>query len=111
MSSFIIGSLYYPTWNNIAWSQPLGPGTAVFPGPNDGSFGYPGDQIRMQESGQGLWTAGCLHWFDDFQIFRDYDTGLQMSAALQCCPICSFLVREYNPYEIIFEVPQYSILV
>lgn len=111
MSSFVIGSLYQPQWHNIAWSQPGGVGTTVYPGPNDGPFGYPQNQILMQESGQGLWTAGCNHWFLTWLLFRDYDTVTQMSAAIQCCNVCSFIVRVYEPYELIFEVPQYSILV
>jgi hypothetical protein len=110
VSSFVIGSLYYPNWNNIAWSQAT-IGGAVLPGPNDGSFGYPQNQILMQESGQGLWTAGCAHWFDDFQIFRDYDTVAQSSAAIQCCPVCSFIIRVYEPYEEIFDTVRFPILV
>ena len=112
MSSFVIGSLYQPKWNGIAWSQPGGPSTTVYPQQNNGPFtAYPVPGQFFGESSQALWRAGCGHGFDEFLIFRDYDEGLQMSAALQCCSICTYIVREYNPFEIIFEVPQYSILV
>lgn len=106
-----IGSLYIPNWNNIAWVQPFGTGTTVFPQQNTGSFGYPVPGVTMQEPGQGLWTAGCSHWFDSFQIFRDVNNCTGESAAIQCCPVCSYVIRTYSPYEVIFDPIQHYILV
>lgn len=107
----MIGGLYIPNWNNIGWQQPFGLGTTVFPQQNTGSFGYPVPGITMQEPGQGLWTAGCGHWFDEFQIFRDVNNCTNQSAAIQCCPVCTYVIRTYSPYEIIFDPVQYAILV
>jgi hypothetical protein len=104
--------LYNPKWNNIAWTQPGGVGTQVFPAQNNGPFtNYPVPGQFFGESGQALWRAGCQHGFDDFQVFRDYDSSTSMSAAIQCCPICTFIIAIIEPYENIFSVTMYPILV
>ena len=110
MSSFVIGSLYIPDYHGIAWSQPGGVGSAVLPGPNDGSFGYPGNQLRMQESGSGLWVSSCQHWLDAWQIFRDVDNNGQ-SVAIIACPVCSNIQRVISPYEAIYDTIQYPIII
>lgn len=107
-----IGNLYDPHWNHIDWSQPGGTGTKVFPAQNDGPFlDYPVPGQFIAEAGEALWRAGCGHGFDDFQVFRDYDDVTSMSAAIQCCPICTFIVAIIEPYELISDVRQYPILV
>jgi hypothetical protein len=111
MSSFVVGSLYIPNYQGIAWSQPGGVGTTVYPQQNTGSFGYPENQILMQEPGQGLWVSPCGHWLDTWQVFRDYDTAAQSSAAIQTCPMCSYINRVYEPYEEIFDTVRFPILV
>ena len=107
----VVGTLLYPNWNNIAWEQPLGAGTTVYPQQQVNTpftqFPVPGQTWAEI----GLWTAGCGHWFNDFMIFRGYNICTQQSAALQTCSVCTFLIRTYSPYEIIFETPQYAILV
>jgi hypothetical protein len=105
-----LGSLYITNYQGIAWSQPI-PGGTVYPQQNTGPFGYPGNQILMQEPGQGLWTSGCGHWWDCIQVFRDYDSDAQQSAAVLCCPLCSFLIRVVEPYELIEDPIQYMILI
>lgn len=111
MSSFVIGSLYIKNNNGIAWSQPGGPGTTVYPQQNDGSFGYPGNFILMQEQGSGLWVSGCSHWWDCMSVYKDYDTVSQKSAAIFCCPLCGYLIRVVEPYELIENPVQYAILI
>jgi len=109
-SSFVVGSLYQPRWNGIAWSQPGGVGTQVFPTQNVGNFqAYPVSGQMWAET--GLWTSPCLHWFDSFLIQRDFDEGTQMSVAIQMCPICSLIIRIYEPYDLIYQVPQFAISV
>ena len=107
-----LGALYIPKWNNIAWSQPGGVGTKVFPAQNDGpwlQFPVPGQFIS--EAGEALWRAGCGHGFDEFQVFRDYDSNTSKSAAIQTCPICTFIVAIIEPYELFRDPLQYPILV
>lgn len=106
-----VGSLYIPNWNNIPWNQPGGVGTKVFPTQNDGPFAaYPVPGQWISEAGEALWRAGCGHGFDCAQIFRDYDDCTGQSAAIQCCPICTYIIRSYEPYEVIFS-QQFPILV
>ncbi len=107
-----LGALYIPNWNNIAWSQPNGVGTKVFPAQQSGPFlQFPVPGQFFDEPGEALWRAGCQHGFDAFQVFRDYDDSTGMSAAIQTCPICTFIVAVIEPYERIFDVLQYPILV
>jgi len=107
-----IGALYYPNYHNIAWSQPGGTGTKVFPAQNDGPMtAYPVPGQFIIEAGEALWRAGCGHGFDEFQVFRDYDDVTMKSAAIQCCPICSYIVAILEPYEVIDDVLQHPILV
>lgn len=107
-----IGSLYYPRWNNIAWSQPGGVGTEVFPQQNNGPFtAYPVPGQFFGESSQALWRAGCGHGFDAFEVFRDFNVCTNQSCAIQTCPICTFIVNVISPYEAIFDVIQFPILV
>jgi hypothetical protein len=111
VSSFVIGSLYVQNWNGVTWSQPSGPGTTVYPQQNTGSFGYPANQLLMQEPGQGLWVSSCGHWLDAWQIFRDYDTVAEQSVAIIACPICSNIQQVLSPFESIYDAIQHPIIV
>ena len=105
-----VGALYNSRWNNIAWTQPSGPGSQVFPTQNVGpwlTFPVPG-QFWAET---GLWTAGCQHWFDDWQIFRDYDDSTHKSAAIQCCPICTYIIAIIEPFELTETKGQFDIIV
>lgn len=106
-----IGALYIPNYHNIPWTQPGGVGTTVFPQQNTSPFGYPIPGVNMQEPGQGLWTAGCGHWFDEFVVFRDFDNTNHSSMAVQCCPLCTFIRNIIEPYEQIDNIIKYPILV
>jgi hypothetical protein len=84
----------------------------VYPTQNDGPFlQFPVPGQFISEAGEALWRAGCGHGFDDWQVFKDYDDSTGKSAAIQCCPICTFIVAIIEPYELIFNVMQYPILV
>ena len=106
-----VGSLYIQNYNGIAWSQPGGIGTTVYPQQNTGSFGYPGNQILMQEPGQGLWTAGCGHWYDCLQVFKDIDVCTNQNIALFCCPLCSYIIRAVEPFDSIYDPVSSYILI
>jgi len=108
-----VGTLYIPTYNNIPWSQPGGTGTKVYPGQanNQPFTAYPvGGQV-IDEVGQSLWIWGCGHGSDVVKIFKDYDPGNKSSIALICCPICTFIASVIEPYEAIFDVTQYPIII
>lgn len=92
---FAVGQLYLGTARNgmPTWSQPGGIGTPVFP-------------AQPQGEHSALYTAGCLHWFNVYEIYQVYDPyGLQQ-VKLLCCPLCSFInqiitpAENYNNYEI-----------
>lgn len=107
----VVGSLYAPNFDGIAWSQPGGIGTIVFPQQNTGSFGYPGNQILMQEKGQGLWTSGCQHWWNCMRVARDYNYCTQQSIAVYLCPVCTYVINIVTPYEAIEDPIQFPILI
>lgn len=95
-----IGALYIPNWNGIAWSQPNGFGTTVYPQEQIGTpfAAYPVvGEIWAENS--GLWVLGCGHWENAVIIFRDYDEMLGSSAALVCCALCTYIQRIIEPYE------------
>jgi hypothetical protein len=95
-----IGTLAVANWNGIAWSQPGGAGTTVYPQEqvNVPFTAYPvGGQIWAENS--GLWVLGCGHWQNAVLILRSYDPVNQVSAALICCALCTFVQRIQEPYE------------
>ena len=118
VSQASIGTLYDPHFNNIAWSQPGGPGTQVFPAQanNQPYTFYPVMGITLNEVGQSLWLfAFCGHGGDVVRVFKDYDPTTGMSAAVICCCVCSTVQRLVEPYEdaiISIEMPiKYPILI
>lgn len=107
-----VGTLYIPRYNNIAWTQPLGPGTTVYPQQNNGAFAnYPIPGLTFVEAGCSLWLFGCGHGADVIKVFRDYDASTGTSAAVCCCPMCSYLSRIIEPYEMWTDSTQYPILI
>lgn len=112
LANLFVGSLYIQNYNGTAWSQPGGPGTTVYPqqqiGTNYAAYPVVG-QIWAENS--GLWVAGCGHWFDCVRVFHDYDNMLESSAAVICCPLCSFLIRLIEPYDQIYNVNDNMIII
>ena len=106
-----VGTLYIPRYNNIAWTQPLGPGTTVYPTQNNGAFlNFPVPGQFFGESSEALWHPGCNHGINEWRIFRDYDPEKNQSAAVICCSVCSFISSIREPYEVAFS-DQYPIIV
>jgi hypothetical protein len=74
MGVIVVGTLYNPKQSGIAWSQPGGPGTTVFPQEqvNVPFAAYPtGGQLWAENS--GIWVAGCGHWQNEPMIWQDFD--------------------------------------
>lgn len=96
----ITGTIYIPNYNGIPWAQPGGQGTTVFPQQQSGPWlNYPvGGQFFIEAS--GLWVAGCGHYMDYPEVFRDFDPCANLSVALVCCPICSYIQYGFEPYEV-----------
>ena len=95
-----VGTLYDPKWSGIAWSQPGGPNTTVYPQQNNGPFtDYPVVGQVFAESGMGLWRGPCGHGWDCFLVQRDYDPSTGESVAVICCPLCSLILNLIEPYE------------
>lgn len=102
VSQASIGLQLYPKWNNIAWTQPGGKGTQVFPAQARNApftaFPVPGQVI--DEVGMSLWPVwGCGHGTDVIRVFKDFDSVTGLSAACICCSVCSYLQFLIEPYE------------
>ena len=110
MSVLTIGTLYQKNYGGIAWSQPGGPGTQVFPTQNVGNYAfYPVSGQIWQEL--GLWTSGCNHWWDCMAVVRDFNDATNMSAACFLCPVCSYLINIVSPFEAIYNPLSFPILI
>jgi hypothetical protein len=106
-----IGSLLYPNWNNISWSQPV-PGGTVYPQQNNGPFtAYPVPGQFFAEAGEALWRSGCGHGWDCMGVERGFDSCAGTSIAIYFCPICSYVVNIVTPYEAIYDPVAYAILI
>lgn len=98
-----IGTLYHKNYNGIAWSQPGGPNTTVFPQQNDGQFaGYPILGNIISEAGESLWHSPCGHGWDCMLVERDFDDSTHKSVAVYQCPICSLILQYVEPFEDIY---------
>ena len=112
MALLTVGTLYIPNYNHIAWTQPGGTGTTVYPQQGDGPFlAYPVPGQFISEAGESLWRAGCGHGFDVWLVFRDYDSSTSSSVAVVCCPLCTYIMQLIEPYELWTNPVEYPILV
>lgn len=84
MGLIVIGTLYNPKQSGIAWSQPGGPGTTVYPQEqvNVPFTAYPVvGQLWAENS--GVYVCGCGHWINEAMIFEDADGFIVSLAYLQ----------------------------
>ena len=83
-----VGQLYLGTDRNgiRVWSQPGGIGTQVFPAQPLGEH-------------SALYTAGCQHWFNCYEIYQADDPYNLVQVKLLCCPLCSFINQIISPAE------------
>lgn len=101
VSQASVGTLYVANYNNIAWTQPGGKNSKVFPAQANNApftlFPVPGQVI--DEVGMSLWPLGCGHGVDVIRVFKDFNTDTQGQCAVVACSICSFIVNIISPYE------------
>jgi hypothetical protein len=103
------GTLYIQGFHGVAWSQPGGPNTPVFPQQQNGVFvNYPVPGQFFSET-SGLFTAGCGHWMDYPEIFTDYDNATAEAAVLVCCPLCSYIQYLIEPAALFYDPLQFPI--
>jgi len=90
-----VGLQYDKKWNNVAWTQPGGVGTKVYPQQVTGNSDLLTNEPFSELSGTFLF--GCGHSVNQvlLQIDWNYDTDEQV--ALICCPTCSFVQRVISP--------------
>lgn len=108
-NDWTIGLQYDPKWNNIAWSQPGGVGTRVFPQEVTGNS----DQLSVKPYNEltGVYIFGCGHSANQCMVFQDWDYNTSMTVALICCPLCTFIQSRVEPYSEALTNPlQYAIL-
>jgi len=107
------GTLYIQNFNGIAWAQPGGPNTPVYPQQQIGvQYQFeptPGSIIWSENS--GLWSFSCSHWAMEPMIFQDFDEMLGVSVAVITCPICTCVSRYQSPYSSIHDVFAYPIII
>jgi hypothetical protein len=95
----------------VAWSQPDGANTTVYPTENTGPFtAYPVPGQMFAEN-SGMWFFGCGHSVMLPLVFRDYDNMLGESVAVICCPMCTFIQRYQSPYESIQDPFNFPIII
>lgn len=96
-NSWQIGTLYPPGGlNNIAWSQPGGPGTPVYPQQEVG--GAYESTVPFNER-TGMFSAGCGHSMNQALVQREYDYDNDISVALVLCPLCGYTQYSISPFE------------
>jgi hypothetical protein len=95
-TTFTVGVPYDPNYNGIAWSQPAGPGTTVYPQQVTG--GGPID-LKPTTELSGFFSYSCSHVVNSPMIFRDVDLSTGKQVVLVCCPQCSTVQRSMTPEE------------
>lgn len=95
-NDWIVGALYVPNYNNVAWSQPGGAGTPVYPQQVTGGFNLLATKPFNELTGQ--YIGVCGHSFNMCTVFRDIDVNTGESMALLCCPSCSCVQRTISPF-------------
>lgn len=84
LPTLVVGQLYPGDGTRPTPKQPGGPGTPVtFP------------TITQGES-LGNWTAGCSHWFQNWELVSAQIGGV--TSCLVVCPLCGYVQRIIQPY-------------
>lgn len=100
-NSWQVGALYPPGGlNNIAWTQPGGIGTQVFPAQIVGGS-YESTEPFNERS--GIFNCGCGHSQNQALIQREFDYDTNQSVALVCCPLCGFVSYTLTPFEAVLD--------
>ena len=98
-----IGELYNLGYQNgVAgfWTQPGGPGTPVYPTQQNAAPWpeYPIPGLVIQEYSPWF-SPGCGHSVKTLECIREWDYDTNMSVALICCNICTYVQRTIEPFE------------
>lgn len=90
-NDWTVGVQYDPSFNNVQWSQPGGPGTQVFPAQVSGGF----DLLSTKEfnSRTGQYIFGCQHSGNYCFVVKALDEVSGQDVALICCCQCSYVNR------------------
>ena len=96
MNDWQIGQQWDPRYNGIAWTQPGGIGTKVYPQEVTGNSNLfttlPYNELT------GTFIFGCGHSADQVYLQMDYDYMSDQQVGLICCPVCSFVQRVISPW-------------
>ena len=91
-----IGALYPAGGlNGVAWQQPGGIGTQVFPAPVV-SVAY--FEVTPFSELSGVFRPGCGHSVNMPLIQQEWDYVNNVSVALCCCPECGFVCYTLSPF-------------
>lgn len=84
----VVGEIFDPQDYNPKFTQPGGPGTAVFP---------------AQQTGElvGMWFSGCGHSFNAWMV--DCVAVAGVPTAVIMCPVCRFCQRLITPFSSIYD--------
>ena len=108
-NDWTIGLQYDPKWNNIAWKQPGGVGTKVYPQQVSGNSNLL--SVEPFSEVTGVYFFGCGHSVNQSLVIRDWDYNTGTSVALIACPTCSYVQSTVEPYELALTNDlQYAIL-
>jgi hypothetical protein len=96
-NSWEIGALYPAGGlNGIAWQQPGGVGTQVFPAQQTGSDYF---SVKPFSELSGVFAVGCGHFCNYPLIQQEWDYETNSSVALIQCPLCGFVSYTLEPFE------------
>lgn len=117
-NNWAIGEMYFQGRLNGSgaslqpfFTQPGGPGTAVFPTQYSGpwvDFPIPGLVITEYIP---WWSPGCGHAIKMWTVIREFDYDTNQSCALICCRICTYVQNVYEPFEEWLNPIQHAIIV
>lgn len=103
----------------VFWSQPGGPGTAVYPQEQVNNLWpeWPGAAVMtINEVGTLGLSAGCGHRFDAYKVLQEYDYTQNEPCQLLVCPLCSYVQREVtgqtkNGMPLLYSADLYTVIV
>lgn len=97
-----IGVMYYPQGPppTTYFTQPGGPNTPTFPTQANAVpwDAYPIPGLILNEYSP-WWAPPCGHSLKEWLVIREWDYDTNMSVALVCCRICSYVVSTIEPFE------------
>lgn len=97
-----LGVMYYGGLVNGQpfFTQPGGPLTEVLPSQVNAQpwADYPIPGLILNEYSP-WWAPGCGHSIKTWKIIREFDYLNQVSVALVCCEVCSYVQSTIEPFE------------